>query len=227
MTENVEKIDQETFESLLPWYVSGRLSEAESQQVSTFLKDNPEFSMQLDLIKEEQEEVYQSHEMLGTPSAGALDKLMGDIEAEKSKKLFSLPKMDKVFGAFAEFFGSARPVAFAGALAVIIVQTIAIGALMYDSKPSGKPSYKVASKSTDKVVAKGSAVLMAFAGDAPISEVTELLSSMDAKVIKGPEANGMFRVQVSDKVLSDEELQKVIKELRSHTKIVKLVFKAD
>lgn len=226
MTENVEKIDQETFESLLPWYVSGRLGETESEQVSAFLKDNPEFSMQLDLIKEEQEEVYQSHEMLGTPSAGALDKLMKDIEAEKSSKLFSLPKMDRIFEAFSEFFGSARPVAFATAMAVIIVQMIAIGALMFEPQGS-KDRYIPASGPESKVVAKGSVVLMAFAGEASIADVTELLSSMDAKVIKGPEANGMFRVQVSDKKLSDAELQKVIKDLRSHTKIVKLVLKAN
>ncbi len=222
MTETIEGISLETFESLVPWYVSGQLSSLEQKQVKQFLEKNPEYLIQIELVKEEQNQTVASHEALGAPSAGALNKLMQDIGAETRTSL--LARLNSWLEPVANWFGDLKPLVMTAAAIIIVVQMGAIG-LMVSEKPG---RYKTASVPQQEIPA-GSYVYIRFRSDASIGDVHRFLEKHSAVVVEAPEAPteiGMVKVRISKKKLNKEELEAVIKRLKEGSKIVENVFSA-
>ncbi len=83
MTEtHTPRDEREEIEMMLPWYVAGTLDRAETRRVEAYLRDHPELQDHLNLVREEMEETIGVNESLGTPSPGALDRLMERVDGE-------------------------------------------------------------------------------------------------------------------------------------------------
>ena len=67
--------EREEIEMLLPWYVTGNISDDDRARVDSYLADHPEIGRQLELAREEMDETVALNESLGTMPAGALDSL--------------------------------------------------------------------------------------------------------------------------------------------------------
>ncbi len=223
MTETIEGISIETFESLVPWYVSGQLNSVEQQQVKTFLDKNPEYMRQIELIEEEQSNTIASNEGLGTPSAGALDKLMQNISAETGTSWLS--RLSSWVEPATSWLGDLRPLAMTAAALIIVVQMGAIGLMVSDNADNRPNVFKPASGPKGTILT-GSKVYIHFSSKASLEAVHEFLEKHEAVLLEAPVEVGVFKVQISKKKLSKEELKAVITKLKSGSDIVKHVLPA-
>ena len=232
MTQDQFNLTPEEFEQLLPWYVSGTLSVSEKQKFEAFLKQHPEFSLQVDLACEEHEEVVFSNENAGMPSSGALDKLMSDIAKESPVRAEAPSQGKSLLAFFIEIYEGFRPYALAAACGIIVMQAFAMTVFLQgqvDPK-NGVPEvrYQTASKKSDKVdVQKGSHIYVLFQENASVAQVTDLLDELDARIVEGPEPNGMFKVKISDKALPDQDRESLIAKFKAKTDLVEFILPAE
>lgn len=223
MTETTKGISLETFEGLVPWYVSGQLSSVEQQQVKQFLEENPEYKKQIEIAEEEQSITITDNEMLGGPSAGALDKLMQEIKAETGTSILS--RLNSWLEPATNWLGDLRPLAMTAAAIIIVVQMGTIGLMVSDKGADNGGRFKPAFD-TKEVMSKGSYVYIHFASHAPLGEVHKFLEEHEAVLVEAPEEAGVLKVRISKKKLSQRDLEAVIKKLKSNSGIVRNVFPA-
>ena len=205
MTNRQDEIDE--IEALLPWYAAGTLSAADARRVEDALARRPELQASLRLAREEREETIALNERLGAPSANAWEKVLAAAEASpRSPNLAS--RLSTWLGLGADR-GSPRWAWVAGAAALVI---LAQGAAILSLLPhSNGPGYQTASESA--VVADGAEVLVAFAPDARLDQIGAWLDAHHAQIVEGPRGGGLYKVRVSDKRLSKEEIAALAAEL--------------
>jgi hypothetical protein len=78
--------ERHEIEALLPWYVAGTLSRRDADRVEQALAGDRELVRRYDLIRQELAETIHLNEMLGAPSARAMEKLFAAIKAESAPR---------------------------------------------------------------------------------------------------------------------------------------------
>ena len=227
MTDKIKRIDQETFELLLPWFVTGRLSEGEMQQVTQFLSDNPGFSKQVELARDEQDEVMVLNEELVTPSSGALDRLLEKIADDGQE-----PEVDRIQWLrsqandfFANIYDQLRPVAMAAVACILIMQTVAFSFFILD-QTTGDKVYQPVSKTECSAKTANYEFIVSFAPQATVSDITGFLQSIDAEVVDGPKANGFYKLKVCKPEFKSGEKAALLKTLQGKAKLIKIALPA-
>jgi hypothetical protein len=79
---NKERERQE-IESILPWHAAGTLDRRDAERVEQALAEDSELARRYELVREELAETIRLNEMLGAPSARAMEKLFAVIDAEE------------------------------------------------------------------------------------------------------------------------------------------------
>lgn len=205
-------------ELLLPFHAAGTLSPRDARRVEDALARDVDLARQYRDIQDEYAETILLNESLGAPSERARQKLFAAIDAEPARvPLVSYNPIKRI----AEYVSglSSRTLAWsavAGAC-VIVLQAGAIGNAIKNRGPIQTASYQARDAAT--------AVLLRFAPEASIADITQLLTSFDAKIVSGPNA-GMFRVQIGDKVLPKAEAAQLLTKLQGE-KIVSLAVLAE
>ena len=213
--------EREEIEMLLPWYVTGNISDDDRARVDSYLADHPEIGRQLELAREEMDETVALNESLGTMPAGALDSLLDQIEKTDGPAIERAQRpglLESLKGLLAIFDTPALQLAGAAAAIVIVAQAVVIGNLLRDEGPA----YETASGPTEMVQA-GSRLLMAFSDDATAAQITQLLEDIDGTIVSGPKAGGLFEVRVSEEELSDSELESMVNRLRQRNNLIRYV----
>ena len=82
--ENKER-ERHEIESLLPWHAAGTLDRRDIERVERALAEDSELAQCYELIREELAETIHLNEMLGAPSARAMEKLFAAIDAEETQ----------------------------------------------------------------------------------------------------------------------------------------------
>lgn len=222
MAMNKKAPDSEpgAIEALLPWHAAGALSGRDSRRVEQALARDPALARQYAAIREERAATVALNESLGAPSARAMQKLFAAIEAEPPRQ-----PSPSVTARIAEFLASLSPrtvsvTAAAGAL-LLLLQGGMIGAFL--AGPQGG-SLLSASLPDSKDVSMGAAqpprVLVRFAPEAGMADITAFLDANQARVIDST-AGGMFRLQIGDKPLARQETDALVTRLQRE-KIVTL-----
>jgi anti-sigma factor RsiW len=196
-------------EMLLPWHAAGTLNARDSRRVEDALASDPELARQYAVIREEYAETIGLNESLGAPSARAMQKLFAAIDAEPVR----MPSMGaRISSGISEFFAKLSPRTLAwssslGAL-VVLLQAGVIGAVLMRSPPASfqTASMDVAERSAPgaasapitrdlgaSVAAAPTRLLVRFAPDARIADITSLLDNYQASIVDGK--GGMFRLQ--------------------------------
>ena len=123
-------------ELLLPWYATGRLSEAETALVEAWLAEDEDAKDHLHRSREEMDLAVRDGEALGAPRAGALSALMARIAVEKPAASARPNLMERI----GEFF-TPRMLAYAAVLAIAVfaLQTATIGVLLQRDAPIFEP----------------------------------------------------------------------------------------
>lgn len=180
-------------ELLLPWYGTGRLSEAERAKVEAWLEAHPEARRQSEFVGEERETTVARNEAAPTPGAGAVDRLMARVAAEPRRRggvaAGWLQKLDDWLAAMSP---GMRGALGAAAVLLVIGQAAAIG-VMIARQPA---TYEVATGEAAGP-ARG-AVLVSFAPQARAAEIAGLLAELDARIVDGPRPGNLFALAIPE-----------------------------
>jgi anti-sigma-K factor RskA len=186
--------EREQIEELLPWHAAGTLSRRDAQRVEQALEKDAALARRFAMVREEMSETIHLNETLGAPSSRAMERLLSGIEAEsgparQTRRSFSLSAwISEQLLAL-----SPRTLAWSAAAAVLAIALQAgLLASIYAGKLSA-PGYETASLSTDR--GGGSFVLVSFAPQATVSEITNVLKTNGLTVVEGPRGDGFYKVQ--------------------------------
>ena len=199
-------------EMLLPWHAAGTLSRRDAARVEQALANDNELAARYDLVREELGEAIRLNENLGAPSARAMEALFAKIDAEPARK----PKMSFNLTAWMTNFVagfSPRTLAYgasAAALAIVLQAGILAGVFVKEGSVGPELASYTQGQATD-----GAYVRVSFKPDATAAAITAFLNDNKAVVVEGPQA-GFFRLRVSDKTMSKEELGAVVKKLAAN-----------
>jgi len=223
MTEQTtEEMERQEIEMLLPWYATGRLSSADMAKVESYLARYPEVARQLDLVRDEQEQSVTANEALGSPPAGAIDRLMAALPAARqgaSPWHTGAELMQRI----REFFvmPTARGVRWAavGAAALIALQTATIATLVLSER---EVSYRPASGR--EAGAAGVSALVVFTDEATAPAISKLLTELGANIVDGPNSGGLYKIRLRSEDRSQAEAQ--LRRLEERRDIVRAVLRS-
>ena len=202
----------EDVELLLPWHAAGTLSRRDAARVEQALANDNELAARYELVREELGEAIRLNENLGAPSARAMEALFAKIDAEpvrKPKTSFNLTQWMTNFVAGFQ----PRTLAYgatAAALAIVLQAGILAGVFVKE----GSVGPQLASHTTEAAT-DGAYVRVSFKPDATAAAITAFLNDNKAVVVEGPQA-GFFRLRISDKPMSKDELGAVVKKLAAN-----------
>jgi hypothetical protein len=77
--------ERREIEPLLPWHAAGTLDRRDAERVERALAEDGELAQRYELVREELAETIRLNEMLGAPSARAMEKLFAAIDAEETR----------------------------------------------------------------------------------------------------------------------------------------------
>ncbi|MBV8926936.1 MAG: hypothetical protein JOZ74_16325 [Bradyrhizobium sp.] len=205
-------------EMLLPWYAAGTLNARDARRVEEALARDPELARQCAVIREEYAETIGLNETLGAPSTAAMQKLFAAIDAEPVRQPSAWSRLStRVSGFFASL--SPRTLAWSASLGalLLVLQAAVIGtALISEQQPA---TYRTASLSMGEPVTRNLGrglgppqVLVRFAPETKISDIMALLDNYQASIVEA--RRGLFRVQLGDKAISQEETANLIRKLQ-------------
>jgi hypothetical protein len=231
MNKTNQKMSADDLEALLPWYAAGTLDAREADEIEAALSADPELARRFDLVREEMTETILLNEALGVPSARVMENLFKAID--KERKSARAPAARSGLGAWLTDLFTPRAFAFAAGAAVVIImlQAGVITKLMLQTpgEVASGGGFETASACPPTCPEMGAFVLVRFAPQASISDITRFLDGRDAVIVDGPKpggAAGMYRVRVSEMQLPKDELDKVVKEFQSSTNLVSLAMPA-
>jgi hypothetical protein len=224
MTKKIQEQEPGDIEMLLPWHAAGTLNARDARRVDEALARDSGLARQYAVIREEYAETILLNESLGAPSARAMQKLFGAIDAEPPSK----PSASVNFSArLAGFLASLSPRTLAwsaslGAL-VLLLQAGVIGAVLVKSQTA---TYQTASLSTGEPATRALGAeappraLVRFAPEARVADITALLDNYQASIIDGAKG-GLFRLQFGNRPMTKDEVSSLMSRLQNE-KIVNL-----
>ncbi len=199
----------EDVELLLPWHAAGTLSRRDAARVEQALANDNELASRYEMVREELGEAIRLNESLGAPSARAMENLFAKIDAEPARK----PRASFNIGAWLTDFVagfSPRTLAYgatAAALAIVLQAGILAGVFVKERQ--------VGYTTVSVPVTAGADIRVRFKPQATAADITAFLSENKVVVVGGP-ALGFYRVRVSDKQLSQDDLSAIAKKLANN-----------
>jgi len=181
--------DNDEVALLLPWYANGRLSEADRRRVELYLKEHPEERAHLSVIEEELAETERLNRAL--PGHSGMDDILAGIRGDRrpvaSTESGLARLLAKLGGWLADFSAPVRGAAIAALLVLLAIQAGTIGALL---RTPQEPEFRTAAGET--VATARPALLVMFAPDASASDITALIETIEAQIVDGPRAGGIY-----------------------------------
>jgi hypothetical protein len=210
--------ERQELETLLPWHAAGTLDPDDAARVEAALAADQELAKHFAIVREEMAETIHVNEALGSPSPRTLDKLLAAIDADPARTSRTM------FGAgIGRLFAALSPqvLAWSTAIAalVIVLQAGVIATMLTGeragprratfetaSAPEAMPSpapapmtRSLAPAAAPAPAARGAGlhVLVRFAPEASMADITRFLETNKASVVDGPKPGGLYRLQVS------------------------------
>ena len=212
--------ERQELETLLPWHAAGTLGPVDAARVEAALASDQELARHFAVVREEMAETIHLNEALGSPSPRAFDKLLAAIDAEPGRA----PRTG-FGGGFSRFFAALSPRTLAWSTAIaalVIVLQVGVIATMLTGDRAGprRATFETASAPQESSLsapapapassglatgvaptsaASGAAshVLVRFAPDASIADITRFLETNKASVVDGPKPGGLYRLRVN------------------------------
>jgi anti-sigma factor RsiW len=211
--------EREEIEMLLPWYATGKLDASDRARVEVCLAAHPEVARQLDLIRAERNEAVTGNEALGFPSAAVTERLMASLPAARpglGAMRMLRDRLQQIGSLFvAPTTGAVRWAAVAAAL-LIAVQAVAIATLV-SQRPG---AYQTASGAQ---TGDGIALLVTFADDAKAATISQLLTELDAVVVDGPRAGGVYKIRLRTEDRSRPAREALVRKLSERRDVIRAV----
>ncbi len=197
-----DQIDENVSEAelLLPWYVSGKISDADRKKVEVWLAENPEADAHLQRVTEEMDLAFIVSEQLPRPSRASFDSLMAGVGPGRQQA---------TSGGFAErLWAMLSPrYALAGAAALCLVILAQAAALTMMNVGDRNAEFAVASQ--DGALVAGQTALVQFAPEATIDQISALLTGLNLTLVDGPKPGGVYVIAATDDAAGTEALNEL------------------
>lgn len=183
-------------DDLLPWYVNGTLAGGEREQVETHLQACERCRQEVTLLRAIQAGAQQAPGAV--PVEFAWQRLRRDMRRQPS----AAPRQRSVW-----------QVAMATAAAlVIVVQTVMIVNLGQRDDTFSPAGHQL----------PGAIAQVRFQPDSREADIRAALQAIDAEIVAGPGANGLYRIRLADNH-ADPAAEKKIETLRQRTSLVEYI----
>ncbi|HEU4780227.1 MAG TPA: hypothetical protein VFS58_10135 [Steroidobacteraceae bacterium] len=167
--------------SLIPWYLNGTLSETERAQVESLLRDSPDAESELQLWRAVQQDA--RTQSISQPGVDfGWQRLRRDLKREQRR-------------------GSQQTWRLAAAASVLMIVGLQTAILMrQDSGTRYEPL-----SGTLAIPANAWRVQVRFAESAAMTDINALLLRLDARVIGGPSALGIYELALPREAAADAQ----------------------
>ncbi len=220
---NATMDEREEIEALLPWFVTGKLAEAERVRVELYLAEHPDVARQVALAREESAETIAGAESFGVPSRASFDRLMVEVGRQERRQAGLLQSFAPYLERIADWIGGFSRMQLGGlavaAALLLAVQAVTVTYLM----TGGGATYQTASGPSDIAPARGTFALVTFKPAATAQEITAMLAEVGAQVVDGPKAGGIWRVRLSAEPLAAADAEARIATMRAKSTVVGFV----
>jgi len=197
-------------QELLPWYLTGKLSRAESESIEGMLKGSADLREQLDAVRDQRRAMIDGGDALGGPAAGNLTKLLQQIETTKQRRYVVAKEPGVPERWLGSWFASRAALLFALVVACALV--IAQGAMLYQLGQlpfqSSGDGYTTASDAVAPPVPVAS-LIVSFRPEVTAAQLARMLSEINAAVVDGPKPGLTFILALSDAASADAAIAKL------------------
>jgi len=187
---------------LLPWYVAGRLEEAEARELEEFAKEDPEFAGLIAEAKREAQAAASVNEALGGPSPAVWERVGKSIEQERKPQTSMRlgERFQTLRAALSNFLAElTTPQWQAVAAAAVAICAIEAGALIYLASGENTPSkFHTASGPQAQMGARRSVFIVSFSDTATIGDIGKALDEAGAVIVEGPDGDRLYRLGLRD-----------------------------
>lgn len=181
--------NEQELRELLPWYVNHTLDAATRSEIDLLAGRSPLLRSELAWLRRLRGQIQLSRlEAEQRPPEAGLDTLMALVQAERSGKLVGLRGRCGAWLAAPRRF----PVPVGLAAAVVLAQAAVIGALLV-----GPPQQSLAPLSGE-AAAGGDLLQLTFKPRATEAQIRVLLAGLQAEIVSGPGALGVYTVRVPE-----------------------------
>jgi anti-sigma factor RsiW len=213
--ENEILSEADEIAALLPWYVTGKISDADKARVDAYAEAHPDVLRHIEIARDEADVIFADNQTIHAPRA-ALDRLQDSLKHSPRAKLHGMKA--SVVDRFGNWLSNLAPrqLAYAGLAAALAlaVQMASIGSLLQN-----QPGYGVASGPASELT-KGTLALVAFQPAAPASTLSAFLAENNFVIVQGPLAGGMYKLHVSDRVLSEVDRDAALAKLKGRADLI-------
>ncbi|MEP3275935.1 MAG: hypothetical protein ABJN26_20610 [Stappiaceae bacterium] len=226
MTGEGKQMDRDEAELLLPFYVNGTLEVEVREEFEAVLAKNDELRIQLELAQEDREFVTAENEAITIPSPAKFNQLLGENTGSRPRANPS------VVTRILTWWEGLPPIASAGvavaALVLVLLQaSIIAGGLL--NQPTGNGFRTASGEDKPSVTQNAGAfagVVVRFADSATAARISDLMTRIDAEIVSGPRAGGLYHVKLNKPFETAEEFDTFIKELNTNSTIILFAQKA-
>ena len=204
-------------EMLLPWYVTGKLARVDIERVETYLDQHPDARERVKLLHAERNETLMLNQSENTSPATSPGQLFDQIVGAKQSGQSQLSQWigSRLSSPFAGWLQWVR----AAAMLLIIVQA---GVIYMLARNASDEQFREATESPGPVL-QGTSLLVQFAENASLTEITALLQDLNMTIVEGPKAGGLFKLQIGFNNLAPEERNKRMNALSARKDLVLFV----
>jgi len=216
-TLNREAPERQDLEALLPWHAAGTLARHDADRVERALAHDRDLARQFSLVREELTETIHLNEMLGAPSSRCMERLFAAIETEGARA--PARRSFDLFGKISEMLSGFAPrkLAFAAsAAAVLVVAQGAVLTTMAVKEPGGSSPELASYRGID-----AGAVMIRFAPQATVGEITKFLDAYHAVLTNGPAKGGLYEVRLPNTTSGDTA--RLVQRMQNESKIVEFI----
>ncbi len=189
--------ETEEAQMLAPWYVAGKLEDAETRFVEELAYRDKEFAKLIQEAKQEAEAIASLNEAAGEPSSALWARIEKSVEQDRKQPVRQWLAqrtgglVDAVSGFFAGLSTPQWQAVAAVAIAICVVEAGTIGYLAGGGAPQ---KFHVASGPKAEVSPKRSAFIVSFRDTATIAEISKALDEAGTTVVEGPNADMVYRL---------------------------------
>jgi len=222
-----EPTGRDDIEALLPWYVTGRLDEADRERVDDWLardaSQGGSLARQLAHLEDDRRVTLAVNDAVRLPQSLSVEAGMAAALARRRPAARSSAGwFGDAVAAVRGFFVAPTPAgarwAGAAALVIIAIQSAFLITLL-PGAPT-QPSYETASGQKGAATEAGTFALLRFTDGATMKDVSSTLSGLGMAIVSGPKPGGLFRVKIGEAGMSTAARDAAIASLRARQEIV-------
>lgn len=226
---------------LLPWYITGKLTEPERKLVEQMLAQNPElksdYQRELRMVGliRENTSLLQLTTVDATPQR--LDKLMQRIEREENAKVApaarpTITAKPKAALGWWQHLRNLLPdsgwltPANAVFATLLVMQVGVLGWFAHLATAPTENLYvsaSVADKQTAIPVTDGMKLLVEFKDGAHVQELRSFLLKWNAHITDGPDANNLFKIEIRDTPATDKRSAVILQQMQQDQAVVTFI----